>query len=674
MNKYENDDAIGVLLNQSGAEISESDVSSLIKGVAAAPPSSSRDEWINLITEKPSSALTSALQDRLNAAMQSNGGLDGEPTHPERIAALRAEMAHVGVDGFIVPRTDAHQGEYVSVNAERLAWLTGFTGSAGSAVVLKDKAAIFVDGRYTLQAKDQVDSNCFEICHMIDISATTWVSRSLNENTKLAYDPWLLTPNQVAGFRAACKKAGAELVAIDENLVDRVWQDRPDDPISPINPQLDAYSGQTSADKRLEVGASLSEQGVDTVFLSAPDSIAWLLNIRGADIPFTPFALSFALLNADGTAEWFVDPRKLTKGIKSHLGNGITLRRPDELSDAFDVLGAKAAVVGLSPSEHPAWAFQKLEKAGARIVRGTDPCQLIKSVKNKTELSGIRNAHTRDGAAVCRFLAWIDKNAAQGALSELSASDQLELFRQENQLFRGLSFPTIAGSGPNGAIVHYRVTEKTNRPLDQNSLFLVDSGAQYLDGTTDITRTISIGTPSAEMKRNFTLVLKGHIALAEARFPVGTTGSQLDILARSPLWNAGLDYDHGTGHGVGAHLSVHEGPQRISKMPSTVALQPGMVISNEPGYYKEAAYGIRIENLVCVRSIDDIDGAERSMLGFETLTFAPIDRRLIISDLLSEAEARWLDAYHADVYAKIAPQIEGDDLRWLERATAPLET
>lgn len=660
------------ILLQSGANFDTASLSSLIEGVAAAPTAATKDEWMTLVSDDLSDSVKTDLQAHLKQAQLVDAGLDGELTQPDRIASVRAELERMQVDGFIIPRCDAHQGEYVSLNAERLAWLTGFTGSAGMAVVLKEKAAIFVDGRYTLQARNQVSNSIFEICPMSDCPATTWISKNITKGAKIAYDPWLLTPAQVARYQAACSQAGATLVSAEHNLLDRAWHNRPADPISPISPHLDTFSGQLSAEKRLAIGNQLSDQGIDAAFLSAPDSIAWLLNIRGGDVPYTPFALSFAVLNADGTADWFVDERKLTSGVKNHLGNGITVRPVDELGDALQVLGARSANVRLSPSDHPDWVFKKLESAGGCINRGPDPCQLIKAAKNETEVSGIRNAHLRDGKAVCRFLAWIDQNAPRGSLSELEASDQLEVFRKENDLFRGLSFPTISGSGPNGAIVHYRVTEKSNRPLDQDSLFLVDSGAQYLDGTTDITRTMAIGTPSAEMRRNFTRVLKGHIALAKARFPQGTTGSQLDILARAPLWNAGLDYDHGTGHGVGAHLSVHEGPQRISKMPSTIALQAGMVISNEPGYYKEGAYGIRIENLVCVRSVEDMPDAERQMLEFETLTFAPIDKRLIDTDLLSKPEMDWIDAYHSDVFKKIGPQLKGDELAWLTQATSSL--
>jgi len=661
------------MLQASGALLNTKSLEALIQGVASAPMAVDQDEWISLVSEAPSLELKLTLQLMLADASRTDSGLDGERTQPNRIKALRAEMIHNHLDGFIIPRCDAHQGEYVSLNSERLAWLTGFTGSAGTAIVLKEKAAIFVDGRYTLQAQAEVDNKIFEICHMADLSPAGWVSSILLEGSKLAYDPWLLTPTQVSKFQLAAKEAGADLVPVSVNLVDQVWLDRPQDPISPIRVQTDAFNGQATANKRMAIANDLKAQRISAVFLSAPDSIAWLFNIRGADVPYTPFALSFAILNSDSTASWFVDERKLTKDVLSHLGNGVTVHKPDQLGAALKKLGSERATVNLSPTEHPAWVFQKLEQAGAKTHLSSDPCQLIKAVKNQTEINGIRNAHLRDGAAVCKFLAWVDQNAPDGSISELSASDQLEFFRQQNNLFRGLSFPTIAGSGPNGAIVHYRVNEKTNRPLDQNSLFLVDSGAQYVDGTTDITRTITIGKPSNEMCRNFTLVLKGHMALAQAKFPKGTTGSQLDILARSHLWNAGLDYDHGTGHGVGAHLSVHEGPQRISKMPSKVALQPGMIISNEPGYYKTGSYGIRIENLICVGSLDKNSASERPMMKFETLTFAPIDMRLIDSEILTSNEISWLDTYHAKVLRKIGPQLEGSDLTWLKNATKPLK-
>ena len=659
------------LLQDSGSSYNATSVEALIQGIAAAPIAID-DEWLTLVSEAPSVGLKAALLSMLDEAASSNCGLDGERTQANRIAALRKQMSEQQVDGFIVPRCDAHQGEYVSLNSERLAWLTGFTGSAGMAIVLKQKAAVFVDGRYTLQAQAEVDETLFEICPMADLPATDWAGCALLPDHRLAYDPWLLTPVQVTRFQSAAKKAGAELVPISINLVDQVWSDRPQDPISPIRVQTTPFNGQSSADKRMKIGNGLANKDADAVFLSAPDSIAWLFNIRGADVPFTPFALSFALLKADGTACWFVDQRKLMSDVENHLGNGVTICAPDQLETALEKLGSEKATVYASPSEHPAWVFQKLEKSGAKISVGTDPCQLIKAIKNQIEISGIRNAHLRDGAAVCKFLAWIDQNAPDGSVSELSASDTLEKFRSQNDLFRGLSFPTIAGAGPNGAIVHYRVSEKTNRLLDQNSLFLVDSGAQYTDGTTDITRTMAIGIPTPEMRQNFTLVLKGHMALAQAKFPKGTTGSQLDILARSHLWNAGLDYDHGTGHGVGAHLSVHEGPQRISKVPSSVALQPGMVISNEPGYYKEGAYGIRIENLICVGSLNKDAGTERPMMNFETLTYAPIDKRLVDLEILNENEVSWLNSYHAQVFEKISPQLEGSDLVWLKEATSGL--
>ena len=672
MNEITDNQTLKTLLSQSAAEIDVPSLNDLIQSVAAAPAGVNEDEWMALVTETPSEALKDVLRSKRAEAAHGDYGLDGERTHPERIAALRNEMIKEEVDGFIVPRCDAHQGEYVSSNSERLAWLTGFTGSAGTAIVIKKNAACFVDGRYTLQARDEIDDSLFDICHITEEPATDWLGKNLSRGDRLAYDPWLLTPTQVTRFQKACTKAGAKLVAVPENLVDRVWANRPQDPVAPIRAQTDLLSGQPSAEKRIAIANDLASHNIDAVFLSAPDSIAWLLNIRGGDVPFTPFALSFALLNGDGTASWFVDPRKLTPAVTTHLGNGVTLCAPSELGSALEKLGASKATVRLSPSDHPAWVFQKLESAGAQIDRGPDPCQLIKAVKNETEITGIREAHLRDGVAVCRFLSWLDRNAPEGTVSELSASDELEKFRRENDHFRGLSFPTIAGAGPNGAIVHYRVSEKSNRQLDQNSLFLVDSGAQYTDGTTDITRTISIGTPSEEMRRNFTLVLKGHMALAQARFPKGTTGSQLDILARMHLWNSGLDYDHGTGHGVGAHLSVHEGPQRISKMPNSIALQPGMVISNEPGYYKEGAYGIRIENLVCVRDLDEFVDAERPMMGFETLTYAPIDKRLIETGILSASEISWLNDYHQRVFKNISSHLDGNNLDWLKDATSAL--
>jgi len=590
----------------------------------------------------------------------------------DRLDALRAELQRLQLDGFIVPKADEHQGEYVALRSERLEWLTGFSGSAGKAIVMSGRAALFVDGRYTLQAADQVDTDLFELCHITDYPLTEWMAKHVRPGQRIAYDLWLHTPSQVAALKTACEKAGLELVALEANPIDTIWIDQPSPPISPATTHPETFAGKSSADKRGEIGRVLREQKVDSLVISAPDSIAWLFNIRGNDVPYTPFTLSFALLHSDGRADWFIAPEKLTPDLIGALGPQIHLHPTDKLGPLLDQLAGAGKSVQLDSATIPMWVFQRLQSGGAIVVSDSDPCQLLKAQKNPVELAGMRNAHIRDGKAVCRFLAWLSTNAANGTESEISICDYLEQMRAENELFKGLSFPTISGSGPNGAIVHYRVSQHSNRLLDQNSLLLVDSGAQYLDGTTDITRTIALGIPDAEMRENFTRVLQGHIALATAIFPAGTTGSQLDVLARMPLWQAGLDYDHGTGHGVGAHLSVHEGPQRISKMPNSVALLPGMIISNEPGYYKSGAYGIRIENLIAVRNIGRKTDTGKDMLGFETLTLAPIDRAAINTVMLSDAEIAWVNDYHQRVHTQIDPFLDAETSAWLDHATEPL--
>ena len=597
-------------------------------------------------------------------------GLDGGPTDPARLGALRDELKRRDLDGFIQPRSDEHQGEYVARKSERLAWLTGFTGSAGLAVVLADKAAVFADGRYTLQVEKEVDGGLFEHCHLTDKPPTDWIAANLAPGARLGFDPWLLTPVQTARFQAACKKAGGELAACDGNPVDAVWTGQPAAPLSPVVAHDAAFAGDSSNDKRRRIADGLKADKAGAVVLTAPDSIAWLLNVRGDDVPFTPLALSFAILYADASAELFIDGRKLAPGTADHLGGDVKTLEPDAFGPALDRLGKDAKTVRVSADTAPLWVFDRLEKAGAVIDRGDDPCQLPKAIKTAVQIDGIRTAHRRDGASLTRFLAWLDGEAAKGSLMESACADKLESLRRGNDHFQGLSFPTISGAGANGAIVHYRVSEETDAPLRPKSLYLVDSGAQYLDGTTDVTRTIAIGEPTDEMRRNFTLVLKGHIALATARFPEGTTGSQLDTLARLPLWRAGLDYDHGTGHGVGHFLGVHEGPQRISKRPNRVALEPGMVVSNEPGYYKAGAYGIRIENLVTVVQVES--DAEKPLLEFETLTLTPIDRALVVADMLDGAEVAWLDAYHARVLDEITPLVDEATAEWLAEAAAPI--
>jgi Xaa-Pro aminopeptidase len=585
----------------------------------------------------------------------------------ERVTDLRAELASRGLAGFIVPRADEHQGEYVAPRAQRLAWLTGFTGSAGAAVVLADRAAIFIDGRYTIQVRQQVDIKLFEPLHLIECPPDEWLGGQLQKGDRFGFDPWLHTPDGTDRLRRACERVGATLVACETNPLDAVWADQPAAPLAPILPHPVSFSGRSSSAKRAELGEMLEEEGQDATILTTPDSIAWLLNVRGGDVAYSPLPLSFAILHADGAVDWFVDSRKIGPDLADFLEPGVTLHEASAFGVALDRLAGK--VVRLDPSLAPSWVAMRLQDAHARLERGSDPCLLPKACKNEVELAGTRAAHRRDGAALTRFLAWLAEQAPGGGLTEIGASDRLEAFRRENEMFRDLSFPTISGAGPDGAIVHYRAMPETDRRIEAGQLYLVDSGAQYLDGTTDVTRTIAIGTPPDDARQAFTLVLKGHIALARVVFPAGTTGSQLDALARRPLWSAGLDYDHGTGHGVGSYLGVHEGPQRISKAASTVPLRPGMIVSNEPGYYKADCFGIRIENLQAVHGIEPPPGAERPLLGFETLTLAPIDLTLVDPDLLDAGERDWLNAYHARVRAEIGPLVDPATRAWMEQAT-----
>ncbi len=584
----------------------------------------------------------------------------------ERLSALRAEMARQGMDGFIVPHADEFQNEYLPPSTERLAWITGFTGSAGAAVVLKDRAAAFTDGRYTIQIREQVDGELFDIRHISDEPPKDWVAEHLGRGGKLGYDPWLHTERALKVWRKAAEKAGGEMVAVERNPLDAVWADRPPAPAAPIAPHGEEFAGETSTSKRERVAKTLADAGADSAVITAPDSIAWLLNIRGSDVAHTPLPLSFAILYATGRVEWFVDPAKVGPDMAGHLGDEVTVRGADEFEPALWALGNNRVLA--DPAGTAALVFERLGKAGAQVVRADDPCQLPKACKNSVEIEGMRAAHRRDGVALTRFLSWLGGQAPKGGVGEIAAADKLQALRFEGELITDLSFRTISGSGPNGAIVHYSVTPESDRTLGPGELYLVDSGGQYRDGTTDVTRTVAIGEPTAEMRDRFTRVLKGHIAIATVRFPEGTTGSHLDILARQALWRAGLDYDHGTGHGVGSFLGVHEGPQRISKIPNKVALKPGMIVSNEPGYYKTGEYGIRIENLVCVTAVE-IEGAEKPMLGFETLTLAPIDLALVDTALLTPPETEWLNAYHTDVRETLTPLVDGDTAAWLAEAT-----
>ena len=579
----------------------------------------------------------------------------------QAVEALRAELRRRRLDGFIVPRADEHQGEYVPPSAARLAWLTGFTGSAGTAVLLLEKAAVFSDGRYTLQMPEQVNTDIFECLHISDDPPAEWIATKLPPAGALGYDPWLHVETEVRKFEKAADKAGGRLVACEDNPLDAVWSDRPAPPTAPVVAHDIAWACRTSADKRRELAAALAQAGRDTAVLTLPDSIAWLLNVRGGDVAHTPLPLSFALLDREGRVALFVDPAKPAPDLGAHLGNEVSLAPPETFGPALDALAGRT--VQVDADRAPAWVLSRLEAAGAKIVRERDPCILPKACKNEGEIAGARAAHRRDAGAMADFLAWLDREGPTGRQTERSAATRLRGCREKLPLFRDLSFPTISGAGPNGAIVHYSVTEATDRTLAPDMLYLVDSGAQFLDGTTDITRTIVIGIPTERQRACFTRVLKGHIALATARFPEGTTGAQLDTLARAPLWQGGLDFDHGTGHGVGSYLSVHEGPQRVARRGDEPLL-PGMIVSNEPGYYEADEFGIRIENLLLVRKDPDFP----KMLSFETLSFTPIDRRLIDTALLTPAERDWLNSYHAQVREAAVCE----DPLWLEAATAPI--
>jgi len=590
---------------------------------------------------------------------------------PRHVPLIRQAMKAQGLDGFLVPHEDEYQNEYLPEANDRLAWASGFTGSAGAAVILQDKAAVFVDGRYTLQVRDQVDQSVFEIGDLVEGGVPAFIETATRAGQVIGYDPRLHAPDALDRIKAAAARSGAQLKAVAENPLDAAWgAARPAQPVAPVVPHPLDYSGEDSSAKRGRIAAILTDKGADAAVLTAPATMAWLFNIRGGDVIRSPLPLSQAILNSDGTARVFLDPAKVTPDLNAWLGNEVRLETPADLPAALNELKGKSVLI--DPAQSSAWYFDALSAAGAEIVRGEDPCTLPRACKNPVEIEGTRRAHVRDGVALSRFLHWVATEAQTSLPDEVEVVSKLEAFREATGALKDLSFDTIAGAASNGAIVHYRPTERLNKRTESGSLLLVDSGGQYLDGTTDVTRTMAIGTPSREMCERFTLVLKGHLALTAIRFPVGTTGSALDVLARAPLWAQGLDYDHGTGHGVGSYLGVHEGPHRIAKMPNFVALRPGMIVSNEPGYYKEGAYGIRIENLQYVTEATPIAGGERPMLGFEALTLAPIDRRLILAELLTSAERAQLDAYHARVLVEVGPGVPADVLPWLQQACAPI--
>ena len=585
-----------------------------------------------------------------------------------RLKTLRAELARHGLDAFIFSRADEHQNEYVPPSEERVAWLTGFTGSAAIVVVLADKAVLFTDGRYTLQAKDQIDGKLFAIEHMVENPASKWLAENLPTGAALGYDPWRTTADGVERLEKVAKEAGSRLVAVKENPIDKIWSERPAPPLTPVVLHDLKYSGEEASKKIARIREVLGKEKIGVAVLSDPASVAWTFNIRGNDVAHTPLPLSWAIVPREGEPQLFVDSRKLSNEVRDALSKLADVREPRELEVELHE-AARGKSVRLDSATAPAKLAEIVKASGGSISKGADPVTNLKAVKNETEIAGMRAAHLRDGLALTRYLAWLDREAPSGKISEIEAVAALETFRRETGKLKEISFPTISGAGPNGAIVHYRVTEATNRKLKSGELFLVDSGAQYEDGTTDVTRTVAIGKPSMEMRERFTLVLKGHIAVARAVFPEGTTGAQLDPFARRALWEAGLDFDHGTGHGVGSYLSVHEGPARISKLGGA-ALLPGMILSNEPGYYKAGAYGIRIENLLLVEKRKA--GIEKPLLGFETLTFAPIDLRLVEPTLLSAEEISWLNSYHAEVREKIGGQLDASDRKWLDEATSAL--
>ena len=590
----------------------------------------------------------------------------------DRIARLRTELKRLGVDGFVVPRADEFQGEYVPPQAERLKWLTGFSGSAGLAVILAAKAAIFVDGRYTLQVREQVDTSLLTPLPIPDEKPETWAADNLQPGSKLGYDPWLLTVSTAERFYKALRETDCALVALVSNPVDKIWNEQPAPPNGQVVAQPLQFAGQPVSAKLSDIAAGLKQRKADAHVLTQTDAVAWAFNIRGSDIAHNPVPLAFAIVHADATADLIIDADRVGEDVRDMLGKAVRLHARDSLPAQLQALGKAGKTVELD-REWAADAIRAtLERAGARLSWHDSPCTLPRATKNHAELEGARAAHLRDGVPMARFLRWLDEEAPKGGLNEISAAQKLEALRTQTGELRDLSFDSISGAGPHAAIPHYRVSETSCLPIKPDQIYLIDSGGQYVDGTTDITRTMIAGTPSAEMKDRFTRVLKGMINLSRVRFPPGTTGGNLDVLARLALWEAGLDFDHGTGHGVGSYLSVHEGPQRFSKADKTV-LRPGMILSNEPGYYKAGEYGIRIENLVVVREAEPVEGGERPMHWLETITFAPIDRNLVEPSIMTDAELDWLNAYHGQVLKKIGPRLEDDaDRKWLEAACAAI--
>lgn len=665
------------MLRDSGAPVDMVGAREILRGVLVSPAADDEDAWISLIAPDADEDIRAALRDlreRIQSSMLDDG-LARRKTDPDRLQAFRAEMKRRDLDAFIVPKADEHQGEFIARHSERLQWLTSFSGSAGSAVVMASrKAAVFVDGRYTLQVKKQVDKKLFEHVAIAEMSPYAWLQSNLQAGMRVGFDPWLMTERARKKLEDVCSKTSSYLISQPDNPIDAVWQGHPPRPISPVKPHAKKFAGVEAHKKRVRLVKKMTDAGLDAMVMSAPDAIAWAFNIRGNDVPCTPVTLGFAILHANGGIEFFTDPRKITPDVEKHLGPEVVVLETAALVQELTHLGTRGLNVGVDLAQAPAKIAMTLREAGASIVDTPDMTARPKACKNATEQNGMRAAHLRDGIALCKFLCWLDRVGPKGKTTEWDVGVEIDTLRTELEHHQGPSFQTIAGYGANGAIVHYRAPRKSSAKLKKGSLLLVDSGGQYLDGTTDVTRTIAIGKPKADMCRHYTLVLKGHIALARAQFPEDTSGSQLDILARKPLWDAGLDYDHGTGHGVGSYLGVHEGPQRISKQPNAIPLEPGMVVSNEPGYYKTGSYGIRIENLVMVQALKSAKGWERKLLGFETLTCAPYDIRLIDTSLLNKEEAQWVNDYHAWVKKSLSKQLDKATRDWLTKATKPIKS
>lgn len=675
---YKGDEHLKSLLSASGEKRTVEEVKETLRGINAAPADLGEPQrWARLFTTNDNAETVQQL-----AALKEHLAANQNNVKQDKLADLRAEMAKRGVDGFYIPRADEFQGEYVPARAERLAWITEFTGSAGYAVVLNDKAGFFTDGRYTLQSRAQVDDKAFQICNVSEnqlpiptMSPVEWIEKNLPAGARFGVDPWVHTPNDLKRIKDAVEKAGGTLVLLQDNPLDAAWKDQPPAPLAPVVPHPLQYAGKSSDEKRADLSKTLATKGADAIAVALPEEIAWLLNIRGGDVPCTPFALSYAIAHKDGSVDWYIDSRKVTGETKAWVGADVRLHPLEDFAGGIEALAKQGKKVWVDPGSSPAKVEDIIKTAGGTSIAEKSPIQLMKAKKNAVEIQGTIDAHIRDGVAVTRFLASICVQGQAAKYDELTASDLLQSFREEGQNFRGLSFDTISGAGGNGAIVHYRSSPETNKPLMAGPIYLVDSGAQYLDGTTDITRTVAVDNVTAEMKEHNTRVLKGHIQVAMSVFPEGTVGKVLDDKARAALKEVGLDYAHGTGHGVGSYLSVHEGPAGISPRSTTVPFEVGMIVSNEPGFYKEGAYGIRIENLVTVIDTGKVDADGKKLLGFKTLTMAPIDTNLVEPALLTPEELKWLNDYHAEVRNTLKPLLDKADPKaaeFLVKATQPL--